>query len=242
MIVPALLSVHADSLDRVPAPASDRSGSSSSSGSSSGGDGHIISFQSSGAPEPLLDLYYTFFHAAQPCALPIHFMKQKMNGSIPGVKALVLVMQFIGSLYAPTVSTAPLEEQVKIALAEQQPFTCGFEVQALVLYSIAVYWYDNIQRAREILDMATSKALALGMNSGQFAAGNSQGDPVLAESWRRTWWQLYLADAHIASSNHATTFGTSQRNVLATVELPCEEANYNSGVRSAAPLDVIHFR
>ncbi|EON62361.1 hypothetical protein W97_01583 [Coniosporium apollinis CBS 100218] len=152
-----------------------------------------------------------------------------MNGSIPGVKALVLVMQFIGSLYAPTVSTAPLEEQVEIALAEQQPFTCGFEVQALVLYSIAVYWYDNIQRAREILDMATSKALALGMNSGQFAAGNSQGDPVLAESWRRTWWQLYLADAHIASSNHATTFGTSQRNVLATVELPCEEANYNSG-------------
>lgn len=67
------------------------------------------------------------------------------------------------------------------------------------------------------------------MNSRRFATENSEGDPILAESWRRTWWQLYLTDALIESSNHATTFGTSQREVSATVELPCEEAEYNSG-------------
>ena len=129
---------------------------------------------------------------------------------------------------------------MKIALAEPQAYASGYEVQALILYSIAVYRCGNIQRARKLLDMATNQALAIGMNFKQFAIENSQGDPVLAESWRRTWWQLYLTDAHIVSGHHATTFDTSQREVPATVELPCEEAEYDSRVRPARPSQVAH--
>jgi hypothetical protein len=233
--IPPLRSIQSGGLENIPPLISDQSEASNSSGSSLTDDDHVVRSQSNGARESLLDLYYAFFHISQPCALPIHFFKQKLNEKIPGMKVLALVMQFIGSLYAPTISSAPLEEQVKIALAEPRPYASGYEVQALILYSIAVYWCGNIQRARELLDVATSQALTIGMNLRQFAIENSQGDPVLAESWRRTWWQLYLTDAHIASSHHATTFGTSQREVLATVELPCEEVEYNSGVRPARP-------
>lgn len=238
--IPPLRSTQSGGLENTPILISDQSESSNSSGSSLADDDHVVGFQINGARESLLDLYYTFFHISQPCALPIHIFKQKLNEKIPGMKVLVLVMQFIGSLYAPTISSAPLEEQVKITLGESQPYASRYEVQALILYSITVYWCGNIQRARELLDMATSQALTIGMNLRQFAIGNSEGDLVLAESWRRTWWQLYLTDAHIASSNHATTFGTSQREVPATVELPCEEAEYNSGVRPARPSQVAY--
>ncbi|KAF2424404.1 hypothetical protein EJ08DRAFT_555121, partial [Tothia fuscella] len=217
-----------DSAFSLPALVSDGSTNSSSS-SSLGGDDHIHSSSLSSSQEPILDLYYTYFHTAHPIVLPLHFLRQKISEDVPGIKVLLSVMRFIGSLYAPKVCSEPLEEQLKISIAEVQPYTNGFEVQALVLYSIAVYWRNDLPRASELLDNATNKALSLGMNTQQFAFHQSGGDPVLAESWRRTWWQLYVTDLHIMGSNHATTFRTSQRDILANVDLPCEEAEYISG-------------
>lgn len=227
-------------LDPSGSSTSDPAIGSSSSGTTFDSDS-VAGSQHDAAPEPLLDLYYAFFHAAHPCALPLHFMKQKMSENAPGMKVLVLVMRFIGSLYVPSIASGPLEEQVKIALAELRPSACAFEVQALILFSIAVYWLGELQTANEQLEIATRKAIAIGMNTKQFATENSGGDAVLAESWRRTWWLLYLTDAQIASINHVTTFGTSQRCVPATVELPCEEADYNSGVSFCIPLRSFRF-
>jgi hypothetical protein len=169
-------------------------------------------------------------------------MKQCASEGIPGIELLVLVMQYIGSLFAPKIASAPLEVQVKTRIAEQQSYTSGFEVQALILYSIAVYWNDETQRARELLDDAIRKALALGMNLKRFANENSRGDPVLAESWRRTWWQLYLTDGHFTSTDRAIIFATSQRNVTASVDLPCDEVDYNLGVGHASPHDMAHIQ
>jgi hypothetical protein len=177
-----------------------------------------------------LDLYYAYFHTAQPIVLPLHLIRTKVIENVPGINTVLSVMRYIGSLYAPKVCSGPLEEQVKSALAESWSSPNGFEVQALVLYSTAVYWCNDIQRAQELLDTATSKALALGMNTQRFATDYSGGDPVLAESWRRTWWQLYLTDGHMAATNHSMTFRTSQKTVSTTVELPCDEEEYNAGV------------
>jgi hypothetical protein len=189
----------------------------------------------------LIDLYYRYFHAAQPCVLPQHILQMRLRDVSTriedldsGMHLLQLVIQFIGSLYCPSIASDPLEKLVKSALAQYPGPADGFEVQALLLYSISVHWCGDIQRSNELLAMATSKALALGMNHKEFATDNAPGNPVLAESWRRTWWQLYLTDAHIASSLHEVTFGTSQRTVLATVELPCEETEYHSGVSLAS--------
>jgi Fungal Zn(2)-Cys(6) binuclear cluster domain/Fungal specific transcription factor domain len=212
----------------------DHSGSSSTSASSLGADDYLGWFPESDSGSltraPLLELYYTYFHPAQPCALPLRYLRQKASEDPPGIRLLVNVMQFIGSLYAPKVKSGPLEDLVKASLAEPKLTPNGFEVQALVLYSIAVYWCDEIERARELLDEAIRKAIAIRMNFREFATEHSGGDAVLAESWRRTWWQLYSTDAHIASSNHVAHFATSQRLVPCTVELPCEEEEYCSGV------------
>jgi hypothetical protein len=220
--------------ESLPSLTPDHSGSSSTSASTLSADDYLGWFPESDSGSltraPLLELYYTYFHPAQPCALPLRFLRQKASEDLLGIRLLVNVLQFIGSLYAPKVNSGPLEDLVKASLAEPRLVPNGFEIQALVLYSIAVYWCDEIERARELLDEATRKALAIGMNLRAFATEHSQGDAVLAESWRRTWWQLYSTDAHIASSNHAAHFGTSQRLVPCTVELPCEEDEYCSGV------------
>jgi hypothetical protein len=232
LIAPAAHFERNNSVGPVPPLVSDRSANSSSNSSTPASEDYPIASPSSISQESFLDLFYTYFHTPYPCALPKTFFKQRMNDeSTPGVKLLVLVMRFIGSLYAPRVCSTPLEDQVKAELAAQQPYPSAFEVQALTLYSIALYWYDELPRSREVLDDAIHKALRLGMNTRAFAKNNSGGDPVLAESWRRTWWQLYLADMHLSCSNHATFFTTSQRNIAATVELPCEESEYSSGVR-----------
>ena len=108
--IPPLRSIQSGGLENTPTFISDRSEASNSSGSSLADNDYVVGSQSNGARESLLDLYYAFFHISHPCALPIHFSKQKLNEKIPGMKVLVLVMQFIGSLYAPTISSAPLEE------------------------------------------------------------------------------------------------------------------------------------
>lgn len=72
----------------------------------------------------------------------------------------------------------------------------GFTVQALLVAAIAVHAQDDTVKARAILDQAIYVALEIRMNSRTFA--NMERDPVLAESWRRTYWYLYITDAMFA--------------------------------------------
>jgi hypothetical protein len=180
---------------------------------------------------PLFDLYYMYFHTSHPCVLPLRYMKQKLKENWPGTKLLAHVMEYIASVYLQSVSSASFEKQVIMQLAELKPYTNGFEVQALLLYSIALYWNDGDERATQLLNLAIDKALLLGMNQQSYANANSNGEPVLAESWRRTWWLLYIAEAHVAGINHWVSFRLSIHNTAATVELPCEESDYGFGVR-----------
>jgi|SRR6266498_3840892 len=71
-------------------------------------------------------------------------------------------------------------------------------------------------------------ALDIGMHLREFAILHGNGDQVLEECWRRTWWQIYINDMYVASSSHFLTWKTS--SVVTTVELPCEEHEYESRV------------
>ena len=217
--------------ESAPIVASDGSALSSTSLSSYGAPGQVLRSPSlSERTDKLLELYYDSFHKAHPCALPLQLMRQRVHDDDPDCRFLVAVLRFIGSLYSTQISSSHLEDQVKNLLVEQQTHTTGFRIQALVLYSIAVYWCNDLPRTRELLNVATDKALAVGMQLKEYATPNSDGDPIVAESFRRTWWQLYLADGLIAASNHDTSFRTSQRDINATVELPCKDTEYESGV------------
>ena len=56
-------------------------------------------------------------------------------------------------------------------------------------------------------------ALCLGMNQYGFAAENGRNDTILEESWRRTWWQIYATDAHIAGGTYTYPYQTSYMEI-----------------------------
>jgi hypothetical protein len=157
-------------------------------------------------------------------------------GNPAAAEILLPVLLYIGSLFTHSVRSAPLEDAAKqaIDLVRTRPGPPSpYYIQALALYCIAVYWCNESERGRTLLDEAIRGALDLGMHTAEFASENSQGDSVLAESWRRTWWSIYITDAHISGSTH--TYPTQTGRIQTSTELPCEEHLYESGVSSYHP-------
>ena len=183
--------------------------------------------------DELLSLYYSFFHAAHPCVLPQSAMKLYSVIDSKALRPLYSVMQYIGSLFAPSVRSEPFKLQAEQGLATvrlRDHVNTGYDVQAVLLYSITAYWSDETETAKGLMDETVRLALGLGMNRKGFATENGRQDPILEESWRRTWWQLYITDAHIAGGTYTYPYRTS--HVEMDVHLPCEEQNYETGVSS----------
>ena len=101
-------------------------------------------------------------------------------------------------------------------------------VQCHLLYSIDLYWCEDKEQGRGEIDAAIHIALDLAMFDRQYATDNGNGDGALEESWRRTWWQVFIVDAYYAAIRRAPTFPTC--DIDPTVDLPCEEDQYESGV------------
>jgi len=113
-------------------------------------------------------------------------------------------MQYIGSLYAPDISSSELRDMALSQLDFPNLPPNGFTVIALMLTAIATHSEDDSGQGRAILDRAIYMALEIRMNSRTFA--NMERDPVLAESWRRTYWGLYITDATFAGITRAPSF------------------------------------
>ncbi|CEL02047.1 hypothetical protein ASPCAL01622 [Aspergillus calidoustus] len=206
---------------------------------------HSENMSDSSLSEQFFSQYYSYFHAAQPCMLPLWALKQRMATDGRPLQTLVSVVQYIGSVFAKSVISASMKveaEQAVASIGMNGPAT-GFDVQALVLLSIAVYWANEPEKALNMLDRSIALALELGMNRRGFAYAHGQKDPMLEECWRRTWWQLYITDAHIAGSTSTFPFRTS--NVEMDVDLPCDEEFYESGniprVRTLQDYDMREF-
>lgn len=158
----------------------------------------------------LLDLYYDFFHAAHPCALPRSYLNLYLADN--KIHLLLRAICYIGSLFSASVSSEKQQRGAQDALAgvrsRNRPIT-GLDVQALLLYSIAIYWCNEAEHGTALLDEAIQMAVELGMNRKEYAMQHKHDDPVLKESWRRTWWLFYITDAHIAGSTHTFPFRTN---------------------------------
>lgn len=86
-----------------------------------------------------------------------------------------------------------------------------------------MFWYDYKVDAKPQMDQAAKLAINLQMFRAAFAASQGADDQVQRESWRRTWWMLYIQDAY-----YAGTLGTMNLRVMdidVTVELPCDESD-----------------
>ncbi|TGO24904.1 hypothetical protein BPAE_0092g00230 [Botrytis paeoniae] len=173
----------------------------------------------------LIDLYYTFFHKAHPYIMPKLQFLSRLESDPDSLNNLMSVMQYIGSLYAPDLPSAEFRAIAVSQLDLVNLPQTGFSVQTLLLLAIAVHAEDERQEARAILDRNICMALELGMNHRAFA--EMERDPVLAESWRRTFWGLYVLDGVFSGIARASSFILSA--IETHVDLPCEDYEYESG-------------
>jgi hypothetical protein len=181
-----------------------------------------------------VDLYYETFHLFHPFILPQHHLLSYAQDPAKAqqLKPVISCLRQIGCLYSSRADQeghlAHLVQQAANEIAEAKALTplCPFLCQAYLLQSIALFWSGAQVEADECMKNAINIAVTLGMSRQEFA--NSYSDVVLAESWRRTWWQLFIVDADYAAIRRDIDFPT--RDIPATVDLPCEEHEYKSGV------------
>ncbi|KXJ87592.1 hypothetical protein Micbo1qcDRAFT_236418 [Microdochium bolleyi] len=142
-------------------------------------------------------------------------------------------MRFLGCRYARSEQHRSAHLEAVLVAAEPAAAVVDdpFMVQFHLLHAIALFWTSHETRARESIGTAIDMAVRLGMHTREFAmdpAHNEEGDLVLAESWRRTWWQLVIVEGAMAATMR--TFSVRVARVAdITADLPCEEAQYENG-------------
>ena len=181
--------------------------------------------------ERCLEAFYFHFYPAHPFLLPRgHYMNLRKEKPLPHLDA---AMRYVGSFYVAQAPATALGLEAERAVYELDCVNDGFRVQAMLILAIGLDGYTFQEKALQILVDAQNAALDLGMNKREFPTLNGNGSDVMEESWRRTWWELFIVDGMIAGVHQRSSFRLNE--IPADVALPCEEKEYESGVSS------IHF-
>ncbi|KAH8679961.1 hypothetical protein BGZ60DRAFT_241269 [Tricladium varicosporioides] len=149
----------------------------------------------------LVDLFYTYFYKSHPFVLPRYYFLTRLESDPSSLTHLLTIMQYIGSLYSPTTSSQPYRDLALAQLDLPSLPPTGFTVQTLLLTAIALQCEDDFTFARVVLDRAVFLAVEMRMNCREYSL--MEADPVLAESWRRTYWGLCTADETISGGLRA---------------------------------------
>ncbi|KAJ0339737.1 hypothetical protein COL922a_004129 [Colletotrichum nupharicola] len=176
--------------------------------------------------ERCLDSFYHHFHASHPFALPKEWLLRIMRDT--NVEPLLAAIRWVGSLFLEIgpARAGFLDEALRLV---QDPTTTkdGFFVQALILLIVALDGSCQQEKARTLLGEAERIAIEQGMNTREYATQYGRGIPILEESWRRTWWDLFVVDGMVAGVHRQTNFLLF--DVPADAALPCEEHQFMSG-------------
>ena len=171
--------------------------------------------------DALIDTYYARLHNAHPFVAPRKLTRLNRTLLPPQLKS---VMRFAASHFTSGRPQDNLQKAAESVTSELFP-SSGFKVQGLMLFGISLFAKGEQGRAVDIFDRAIDLALDLGMNTDSFSTSHGMGNPIIEESWRRTWWDLYMIDGILASLNsihHPFRLQNVQNDVL----LPCEEYDY----------------
>jgi hypothetical protein len=172
--------------------------------------------------ERLISLFYLHLFGAHPFLVPKAFYTTQNYPSY-----LDLVVCFAGQHFAtPTSDAVALQSAVSLAMSGTDEHT-PHRVQALILYAIVLHALQQPKEAGTCISRAAVIALQLGMNEASFARSNSANSPVVEESLRRTWWELYTVDVYLAAIHRRPTSETS--GVKSFPLLPCAQALYEAG-------------
>jgi hypothetical protein len=181
--------------------------------------------------ERCLEAFFFHFYPAHPFVLPrSRFMALRKEKPLQHLEA---AMRYIGSFYLAQAPTPALCLEAERAVYNMTCPKDGFKVQAMLILAIGLDGYTFQEKALQFLVEAQDMALDLGMNRREFAMLNGNGLNVLEESWRRTWWELFIVDGMIAGVHQKSSFRLN--DIAAEVGLPCEEEQYVNGVSKASP-------
>ncbi|KAI8712528.1 Zn(2)-C6 fungal-type domain-containing protein [Fusarium sp. LHS14.1] len=172
----------------------------------------------------LINLFYKNFFPAHPFLVPrVLYTSQNYP------TYMKLVIHLIGCHYTGTICSETMQGMADGALKKawdrgERNFVL---VQALLLFSMILHARCVYDRSRSSLSEAISLALGLNMHRKSFSTAHSTGSPVVEESIRRTWWELYITDGFIAALDHKPNFRFN--SVKSDMPLPCEEFLYSGG-------------
>lgn len=176
--------------------------------------------------ERCIEAFFYHFYPAHPFLLPrSSFLALR---KVRKLNALEAAMRYVGSFYISKAPTTALGLEAERSVYHEDCPKDGFTVQAMLILTIGLDGYTYQEKALQILIDAQDLALELGMNTRDFALLNGEGSAFLEESWRRTWWELYVVDGMIAGVHQKSSFRLDE--IASYVLLPCEEKEYASGV------------
>ena len=138
--------------------------------------------------------------------------------------SLIHAINYVGSLYA-CAGNNQLQTMTFRQKLHEYPQN-GFAVQSLILLAISLHMSNNPTQAQAFLHTAIDIALAIGLHRHGFDTSHGKGSHAMAESWRRTWWELYILDIMFAGLNQTSNMWL--KGVESDVLLPCEEAIYHN--------------
>lgn len=192
----------------------------------------VVSFEPKAMPagldlrERCLEAFYYHFYPAHPFVLPRDaFFKLRKEQPLGHLEA---AMRYVGSFYVSQAPSVALGLEAERTVYHADCPKDGFRVQAMLILTIALDGYTYQEKALQILVDAQDLALEFGMNKREFASMNGNGSDLLEESWRRTWWEMYIVDGLIAGVHQKSSF--RMKEIPADVALPCEERDFVSGV------------
>lgn len=160
---------------------------------------------SSHSEDFLIEEFYTHFYPSHPFLLPkLDMAQQKMNYP-ESVRQLLPIIKLIGTRYTETNQTGYYRAEADASMSKNSAKT-GFTVQALLLFALFQEWSGEGEGAASTLQDARDTALEIGMQFKNFFCEGCRRTEALEESWRRTWWELYVIDALFAGVRHLTTF------------------------------------
>ncbi|CAD0113543.1 unnamed protein product [Aureobasidium uvarum] len=171
--------------------------------------------------DELVNLFYSNFFSAHPILVPAC-----LYHGHPYPEYVRQVVLFIGSHYSLSVSSDALRMNIDLtgpgSIVERNPTM----VQARLLFAIALHARGEAMDAACMMQSAVQLAIDLNMNLRDFAPAHGSGNPILEESLRRTWWELYCMDGYMAALHKLPSFKSN--TVRSDVLLPCEEMVYAS--------------
>lgn len=174
--------------------------------------------------QQFLHTYYIFFHPAHPILPPLSLLS---SGQIIIPEYLRAIMAFAACHYIPGHPRESLYDKASAALLDALTEEDGFKVQALFIWALTLWSRCDISSAILAFHRAVDLIIKLEMDRAEFSRIHGREIPQLEESWRRTWWDLYTADAVLAM---LASGGYRARLIdrKSDVPLPCEEDVYQN--------------